>query len=208
MAESKDEALARLVNEVTGSAKYAQIDPDLVARIGAVELAKGRKFKPTVKAVKNKLHQVGGAYQHSPPKYDEWLAELQASALEGSTFRETCRTVMEAHASTRERLSILPDFYRKIFDALPPITSVLDVACGLNPLALPWMPLDIGARYLACDMYVDMIGFLNAFFNLVPVDGRAAVWDVVGSLPEARVDLALVLKAIPCLEQVDKDAGA
>lgn len=202
-----DEQLVRLVAEVARSAKYAQIDPGLVARIGAAELAKGRKFKEAVKAVKNKLHQVGGAYQNSAPRYDDWLAELQAAAGDGEAFRAVCRTVMSAHASTSERLPILDEFYTQIFEHLPKITSILDVACGLNPLALPWMPLADGERYLACDMYADMAGFLNEFFALLPVEGRVEVCDVVSSPPAQAVDLALVLKAVPCLEQIDKDAG-
>ena len=61
--------------------------------------------------------------------------------------------------------------------------------------------------YYACDMYTDMIKFLNAYFELVPVNGTAQVCDVAAAPPSQQVDLALVLKAIPCLEQIDKQAG-
>lgn len=201
-----DEVLTRLVEEVCRSGKYADIDPGLVARIGAAELAKGRKFKDTVKAVRNKLHQVGGAYQNVAPKYAIWLDELRA-AEDADAFRQACMAVMAAHASTKERLPILEDFYRQVFAVLPPVNSVLDVACGLNPLALPWMPLDEGVSYFACDMYADMVGFLNGFFALALPGGRTVVCDAVASLPRQAADVAFVLKAIPCLEQVDKDAG-
>jgi 16S rRNA (guanine(1405)-N(7))-methyltransferase len=114
---------------------------------------------------------------------------------------------MRHHASTRERLPILDSFYNTVFEALPPIASVLDVACGLNPLAIPWMPLAPGATYTACDLYADMIDFLNGFFRLAGIDGRAQVCDLISGPPRQRADLALVLKTLPTLDQIARDAG-
>jgi len=72
---------------------------------------------------------------------------------------------MNLHTSTRERLGFLETFYRETLAGLGPIHSLLDLACGLNPLALPWMPLAEDARIEACDIYTDMAGFLDAFFS-------------------------------------------
>ena len=201
-----DEALERLVSEVLHSSKYAQIAPGLVARIGAAELGKGRKFKEAVKATKNKLHQVGGAYLTSALNYDSWLAELRQTP-DADSLKQVCSMVMGKHASTRERLPFLKEFYSQIFSYLPPPESILDVACGLNPLSIPWMPLAPGTRYLACDIYADMVAFVGEFIKILPMDGQTQVCDVIASPPDAAVDLAMVLKTIPCLEQVDKNAG-
>ena len=70
------------------------------------------------------------------------------------------------------------------------------------------MGLSDGATYYAYDIYEDMVEFLRAFMAFTPVDGHAVACDVLGSCPRPRVDLALVLKTIPCLEQIDKSAGA
>lgn len=201
-----DERIARLAATVLESRKYAHISPDLVARLTVEELEKGRKAKDVVKAVRNKLHQVGGAYQTAAPNYDSWLTELRLAGTRDA-LKQACWMLMDKHASTRERLPILQDFYASLFALLPPIHSVLDAACGLNPLALPWMPLAPGAKYLACDMYTDMIAFINGFFEIVEVNGRAEVCDVAAAPPNQEVDLALVMKAIPCLEQIEKQAG-
>ena len=202
-----DDQIAELSSEVLKSRKYAQIEPGLVSRLVGEELAKGRKPKEVVKNVRSKLHQVGGAYLDTSLDYDRWLDELRA-AQNSAEFKQVCRTIMSSHASTRERLPILDDFYRQIFGLLPPVGSLLDVACGLNPLAAPWMRMDASMVYHACDMYADMVAFLNAYFKIVPVDGSAKLCDVAAALPSEEVDLALVLKAIPCLEQIDKRAGA
>lgn len=198
-----------LVHTVLDSPKYAAVAPDFVRAIGARELANRRNFKEAVKATKNKLHQVGGAYLGGRPDYAAWLAQLRAAYQSGdqATFCRACAAVMGHHASTRERLPILDTFYATILASLPPIRSVLDVACGLNPLAIPWMRLPTDVEYYACDIYRDMVDFVAGFLALIGIRGSAEVCDLIHTRPARRVDLALVLKTIPCLEQIDKSAG-
>jgi 16S rRNA (guanine(1405)-N(7))-methyltransferase len=209
-----DDLLADLVTAVTQSPKYHDVVPELIQRIGAEELAKRGSLKEAIKSTKNKLHQIGGAYFEAKLDYAKALVQLQAAAQlqiageDTAVFRQSCRDLMRRHASTRERLPILDDFYRTIFASLPPIRSVLDVACGLNPLAIPWMPLAADAEYHAYDIYGEMMGFLQGFFELVGVDGRTHHQDILSKPPTETADLALILKTLPCLEQIDKGAAA
>jgi 16S rRNA (guanine(1405)-N(7))-methyltransferase len=198
----------KLVAAVRESSKYRCVCADAVRGIGERELAKGRRLKDAIKATKRKLHQVGGAYLTGGMDYTAWLENLRAASGDNAEFRRACAQVMAHHASTQERLEILGEFYATVLAGLPPVRSVLDLACGLNPLAIPWMGLPAGATYYAYDIYEDMVAFLQAFMELTPVRGRAAACDVLGLCPTPRVDLALVLKSIPCLEQIDKAAGA
>jgi 16S rRNA (guanine(1405)-N(7))-methyltransferase len=103
-------------------------------------------------------------------------------------------------------LWILDDFYADILAGLPPINSVMDIACGLNPLARDWMPLADNATYLAYDIYADMMQFLGDYFALAGILGKAEVRDVVDAPPTEPVDLALLLKTLPVLTQIDKTA--
>ncbi|HEX5501143.1 MAG TPA: hypothetical protein VFW96_00890, partial [Thermomicrobiales bacterium] len=64
------------------------------------------------------------------------------------------------------------------------------------------------AEYVAYDVDGELIAFLDAFLPLVPVRGRAEVRDVVRHPLTDEADLALVLKALPCLDQLDPAAGA
>lgn len=203
-----DSQLDQLVQAVSGSPKYQYLSPELVYRIGRQEIIKRANIKEAIKATKNKLHQIGGAYLEKTPDYTKWLSELQAIPT-GNTqeIKATCRRILSWHASTRERLPILEDFYKELFAHLPPVKTILDIACGFNPLALPWMPLPPDAQYLAWDIYADMVAFVNDFFHLVGQAGKAEVHDVLALTSTPCVDLALVLKTIPCLEQVDKSAG-
>jgi 16S rRNA (guanine(1405)-N(7))-methyltransferase len=203
---NRDGLLDDLLTAVTQSPKYRTIAPDLIRRLGAAELAKRRSFKEAVKGTKNKLHQVGGAYGETAVDYPQALARLQ-NAEDEETRRQTCRDLMRLHTSIRERLPILDEFYATTLAGLPPIHSVVDVACGLNPLAIPWMPLAADVIYHAYDIYGDMMAFLQGYFDLTGVNGVAHHQDILSQPPAEPADLALILKALPCLEQAEKGAA-
>lgn len=203
-----EEMLETLTEQVLLGAKYREIAPDLVRRIGAQELEKRRSLKEAVKATKNKLHQVGGAYQPGRIDYEKGLALLRETTVSSpDQFRAACYNLMQSHASTRERLPILDDFYHTILADLPPVHTVLDLACGLNPLAYPWLPLPPDVQYTAVDIYGDMLAFIQGFFEIVGINGRIQQRDIIGNPPTEPADLILLLKTLPCLEQVDKNAA-
>ncbi|MGH2516077.1 MAG: 16S rRNA methyltransferase [Ktedonobacterales bacterium] len=201
--------LDELVRLVAAGAEYRGLAPELIATVGARELTRRRTMKEAVKATRSKLHQVAGAY-FARQEYDRWLGMLREAAATGSRddLKAVCRAIMSHHSSTRERLSILDDLYANTLAGIGPIRGVLDVACGLNPLALPWMPLAPDAEYIAYDVYPELAAFLDAALPLLGVRGVARVADVTTAPPAQHVDVALVLKALPCLEQLDKSAGA
>ena len=199
--------LEDLIAQVTANPAYAGIAPTLVLRLAERELAKGRSGKETIKAVRSKLHQVAGAYQEKGMDFPGWRRQLADLPHEPSNtaMRSFCEQVMKTHASTRERLPILMEFYSQVFASLPPIHSVLDLACGLNPLAIPWMPLAPGAAYFAGDIYIDLMTFLDEFLDQISMPGNAFLCDLTEEIPSHSVQLALVLKTLPVLEQLEKD---
>jgi 16S rRNA (guanine(1405)-N(7))-methyltransferase len=179
----------------------------VVARIGQAELQKRRSLKVAIKETKDKLHQVAGAYQDKM-RYTEWQRQLPNADL-----KTWCLDVMRYHASTRERLPYLADFYRTIFAELGAVRSILDVACGLNPLAVPWMPVATHIEYTALDIYEDMANFIAAFFAHADIKAHALACDVIGAISTPyspltqNYDAALLLKTMPCLEQSEKGIG-
>ena len=203
-----DELIERLVSAVRSSSKYRQVCAEVVRNVGERELAVRRNLKEAIRATKNKLHQVGAAYLPTQTHYEQWLEELRHAARSSeSDFRAACLRIMSHHASTHERLPILERFYSTALREISPVHSVLDVACGFNPLAIPWMGLPPEAAYFACDMYEDLMAFLSSFLAIVGRPGRAEARDVLHNLSSEPADLAYLLKALPCLEQVDKGAG-
>jgi 16S rRNA (guanine(1405)-N(7))-methyltransferase len=223
-----------LVAVVRQSAGYRTVHPAFITRIGRAELGKRRSFKDAVKATKNKLHQVGGVYFDANPSYGRWLDNLHAARKvdDEEGYRNTCREIMRHQSSTRERLPILAELYARALEPIRPVRSVIDIACGLNPLSIPWMPLEPETEYWAYDVYEDLIAFLG---EAIPLSRSARGSGVIahvscedvtrqddpvqlastrtgssgtGSSCCGPVDVALILKAVPCLDQVDRSAAA
>ena len=201
----QESPIGRLTAAIQGSAKYRHVSPDLIRRLGERELEKRRSLKEAVKETKNTLHQVAGAYMERPPKYARWIADIRR-APDPTARTETLRAILAEHASTCERLPYLEAFYRTALAEIAPVRSVLDIACGLNPLALSWMPLADAAefRYTARDIYADMMTFLDEFFTAANIVGDAQVADVGTAAPQMEADVALILKFLPVLEQTER----
>lgn len=204
-----EDLLNQLVEEVSKSAKYSSVSPYLIREIAAREIPKSKTIKDAIKATRNKIHQVGSAYQESPIPYSKWLEEFtrlpgELTSIETQSFIRTC---LQLHASTRERLPFIESFFKETLAPIAPVESILDLACGLTPLCLPWMPVAPRIRYTGVDIYDDMIHFLDQFFSHFQIDHTFSSHSILGELPHEEHHLALLLKTIPCLEQVDKSIG-
>ncbi|MHB1355983.1 MAG: class I SAM-dependent methyltransferase [Anaerolineae bacterium] len=204
MTSLPSEPAARITTAILASAKYCNLAPSFVRHVVEREWLTHPLAKEAEQAARRKLHQVAAAYWLASPRYARWLAELAAAAeAGGDALQAACRTILASHASTRERLPILHELYQTCLADLAPLHSVLDVACGLHPLASPWMSLAPGARYIACDVYSDLAAFLQQALILFGLQVTALGCDVLTELPAEPVQVALLLKALPCLEQLE-----
>lgn len=197
----------RLAQEVLSARRYQWLAPELVSRIAAAEAPKEARDQEAVKRIKRRLHQVCGAFVETLD-VDRALARLTGAAQDSDEthLRQACRELLGFHASTRERLPFLDHFYQAIFAITGPPSSVLDVACGLAPLAVPWMGLAPGTRYVALDIDRRLIDVVRGALALFSVDGCAAQCDVA-NLSAQPAGVALLLKAAPTLEQQSPGAA-
>ncbi|MBZ0305168.1 MAG: hypothetical protein K8I82_03785, partial [Anaerolineae bacterium] len=101
--------------------------------------------------------------------------------------------------TTRERLEIIDNFYPRIFEVTGIPQIILDVACGLNPLTLPWLDHDV--TFYAYDIHQPRIEFLNHFFTLRGGAHQAKMQDILVHPPEAPGDVALLLKELHRFER-------
>jgi 16S rRNA (guanine(1405)-N(7))-methyltransferase len=204
-----------IVTAVASSRKYGALCTDTIRRIAAHELAAHGNTKTAIKATKRRLHQVYGAFEWDVG-YDAAYRQLEIAYRTGSDLqiRSACRRLMEGHSSTRERLPILDSFYPAVLQAAGPPGSILDLGCGLNPLALPWMDLvpqsgsgrATGARYIALDIDATRVEFLNRYFALTGLEPLARCQDILAHPPEDTADVALLLKMSPTLERQEPGA--
>jgi len=199
--------LEAVVSAVARSKKYRDVCPDTIRRIAARELAHRRNTKEAAKATRRRLHQVYGAFEEGVD-VEALYARLEAAYRGGAAaeIEAACRQALAAHSSTRERLPIVDRFYTALWQVTGRPSTLLDLGCGLNPLALPWMDLSAGARYHALEIDCRRVQFLNRFLALAGLAPLARCHDVLVRPPEEAADLALLLKTSPSLER--QEAGA
>jgi len=206
MIDRSDDLLDQLVEDVQSNKKYASILPDFIRSIGKSELEKRHNLKEAIKETKSKLHQVTGVYLDGKTDFTTWLYLLKAAAetKDPLILKSGCEQILLQHTSTKERLPYLNDFYQNIFPLMMPFNSVLDIACGLNPLTIPWMGLNQSQQYHAWDVNAGMVEFLSEAVKSFDTNSSIKAVDIfsVNEFPEA--DLVFLLKTLPCLEQVHK----
>lgn len=199
---------SEIVERVLRSSRYRDVEPSLLARLAEEELPHSRNAEDAVKRVKRRLHQAVGAFRSAPP-HDMLGAILAAwhGDLADPAFRGACVDALRAHASTRERITALERFYPQIWQSTGTPRRFLDVGCGLNPLALPWMQLPVDTTYVATDVDQRALAIVEAFLAQVgqPHEVRAA--DAISTPPTDATDVALLLKLIPTLDRQDREAS-
>ena len=196
------------IAKVKESPKYAQLDAPLVKQIASEELRNQKDEKTALKTTRTRLHRLAGAFITTKLDYTKWEDIFKDIPEDNQEARnEAAKQMMKLHVSTQERLPFLESFYQQALASIIPIHSVLDLACGLNPLAIPWMPLADDAIYYACDVVEPMLGFIQNYFEIINQNGEAFSSNLLTAIPSQKVELAIMLKLLPILDQVDPSAS-
>lgn len=157
------------------------------------------EIEAKVKAV---LHQTWDAYFASRPDWKKLQQRLEADV--GNAVHE----LLSLHSSTRERQEIYTEFYKRIFEITGMPTSILDVACGFNPLAYDFMNLKSGTKYFASDIDIEEIEFLKSAVETLkpPIEFHFECKDLIVDEFQA-VDVAFLFKVLQPLEQQKKGSA-
>lgn len=196
----------KLADSVLGPVARRFISRPLVVRLAEQELSK-RSEKEAFKEVKGRLHQLLLSFEAKPSEYLKLANDLEvAAALGRDQLMKAAHKGLMLHASTRERIIIMDDFYSKVFEGKA-YSSVVDLACGLNPLSLPWMGLPENVSYLAADASDGPGAAVRSFFKSWGADGSFLHCDLSQGVPEGRFDVALLMKALPTLDRIKEGLG-
>ena len=201
-----------IVQRVGLSRRYRGVDVTVISRVARGVLAQSSSSADAEKRTKRRLHQMFGAYT-GVPEYARHLLSIQHAwrgDLQDRAFRDACRVALTSHASTRERLPLLDRFYDTLWSYTGVPNHVLDLACGLQPLAFPWMHLPLSARYDASDIDQPLLNLVSGFLDVLGVAHQVGVTDLVTTVPATQpiADVALLLKTVPPLDQQDAGAAA
>ncbi len=203
-----DDKVEAIVTAVKQSKKYRDTYEETIRVLAADALHRHRKHKPALKAVRQQLHSIMAPYL-GDPKYEQAVEQLKVAfeTNDAVQIKECCHSLLHDHLSTRERLPILEDFYTEIFRVTGQPKSIIDIACGLNPLAFPWMNLELPISFYAYDIHEPRIHFLNQYFVLQGLPQLAKLQDVAHHFPQEQADVALFLKELPRFERNYKGQG-
>ena len=197
--------MENLIQKIKQSKKYRNIPEETIARVIKWAMLRAKKEKEIEKVAKNKLHQVYGAYfdQTRIKKVEKALLHLE-TPISTETIKSTCRDILQFHASSKERLPLLDEFYFQLFQLLTPPKKIMDLACGLNPFTLPWMLEQNNFFYYAADIDHSSVDLFNRFFQRCNYQAQAFTNDLLLGLPDVEADTYFLFKTLPCLEQQEK----
>jgi 16S rRNA (guanine(1405)-N(7))-methyltransferase len=199
---STDSDLETVVAAIKESRKYGDTSEETIRRLAAEALKQHKRPKAAIKAVRKRLHSIMAPYL-GDPDYETVAAALDHAFASGDEFavKEACLAALDSHLSTRERLPIMEEFYAQIFRRTGSPERLLDIACGLNPMAFPWMGLPNTVEYFAYDIHEPRVDFLNHYFRLQGLAPLARVQDIALTAPQETADVALFLKEMPRFER-------
>jgi len=201
-----DTQQAELVARLKETRKYAHLCDPTLARVAEWACTRHTSPKEALKAAKRKLHQAFGAYIE--PKHLKQLETLVTELPLRAPLEQqmaVCRKAFDLHASTCERLPLLDTVFDDIFAITGMPGRVLDIACGLNPFALPWTRMS--GLYCAWDIDERLIACINAFLERTGRPATAACRDVLADPPDEAYDVVFLLKALSCLERQETGAA-
>ena len=104
-------------------------------------------------------------------------------------------SLLKAHSSTNERLSFYPELKEKISELTP--KSILDLGCGLNPIALATKDI----KYYASDINQTHLNIINKFFKKNKIQGETFVYDLRNPSSELpKTDIVLLFKVLDIID--------
>jgi len=183
-----------ILEKLLSAKKYADVCPDTLRRVAEDAAQRYKKPKDAEKAAKEVLHGITGAFMDAA-LIKQARKLLDSGDIEGALM---------LHSSTKERMPI-SDFYDELFKRTGIPETVLDIACGLNPIYL-------GSRDIAVTG-IDIGGAQIALINEWAESAGAPVSCIVGDalcdgfIPDGEWELALIMKLLPVLETQKKGSA-
>jgi len=127
--------------------------------------------------------------------------QLNISKRKSLIKRKDYKDLLKTHLSSKERIS----FYENISSIVKEINprSIIDIACGLNPIALASKDVE----YTAIDINQEEIDILNDFFASEKIKGKALCLDATKlSFPSLHADLCLIFKFLDFISDSNRVA--
>ncbi len=186
------------LDRLLASRNYRDVCPDTVRRVWEMCSRRHKKPKDAEKAAREALHGITGAFM-TPQEARQLAYDMHAWHCDPTDLG--LERMLSRHASTRERLPLAETdaMYARLFEIAGRPRSVLDLACGVNPLYLGARGIDV----TGVDISGAAVDAVNRFGETYRMPVMAVCADLLcpGVIPRARFDMALMFKLMPLLER-------
>lgn len=188
-----DNRTEKALSDLLTSKKYADICPDTVKNAFFEQTKRHGKLKDADKAARAYLHAITGAFispdelKNAKKALSEWMAGDEDAFVRAMLY----------HSSTRERVQIAEKLYARAFSACEELKTILDLACGINPIFLGKMGY---TNVLGLDIHAGCAQLINECAQFFKWNTRAKAQDLILNPPEEEADITLMMKLLPVLE--------
>ncbi len=190
----------QVVTALQQARKYAHLCPATLERTAQWACVRHADHDDALKAAKRKLHQVFASYLSGDFRKVEKLLHTVDWQRDDDVHR-VAKQVLQWHTSSAERSDALAGLYRQWWAITGKPESLVDLGGGLHVFALPWMELPCSTRYELTEIDTRLVSLANDWLQGLGQPGQAHAQDLLVTRWTQPVDVALLLKVAPCLEQ-------
>ena len=170
--------------------RYLRKQPKLIERLMDEKLLRSTEYEKMKKWVRQELRVLVGMF----------VLETNVEKL----VHEPTSVILANHRSTAERQQYYPDLYDALFGDKKPL-AILDLAAGLNPCSYNY--LHCRPTYYAIDVSPQLMDFVQTWFDLHGIPGKAWSADVTQLKEFPDADTVFVFKGMDVMERVKYGFG-
>ncbi len=168
-----------------------------IAEYSCETFAKSKELKLLVKHIRQKSRKIYGIFQN-----EKLLTKREL--LKSMDFSNPdIISILQSHVSTKERLPYYEEFFFQIFTITGNPSSILDLACGLHPVAYYHFTKLTQTTYTACELSEVECEQLQDFFDSNGFKAKAQALNIVKeyeTIPKAHYDVCFLLKTLDTCE--------
>lgn len=160
---------------------------------------RSKEFKVLKSKVRSELREVYGVFFEQQNKNREkYLKNLIKEPSIDNHIK-----VLELHKSSKERLPFYEEIYEKIFSVIGKPETIMDLACGYNPISYPFMKINCSIK--AIDISKEDMKFLEEYFKAQNIKGEGIALDLtkdsaLENISKMEAEACFLFKALDSIE--------
>ncbi len=167
---------------------------------------KNKNIRQLIKDIRARIRKVYGLFLDKSIKKRDELLDAVSKTDNKNVKIELILKILSLHLSTKERINYMAELYEKVFSITGKPKIILDLGCGLNPLTVPFMNIS-DVKYYASELNKSDVDFLNRFFKIMAIDGKAVKMDLLKDYSQIRkysCDVCFLFKVLESLDEIKK----